>query len=225
MNLLWNFRVVLHDDHREQLFRTTVAALMRHHYTPINPDTQQVVVFPTSGYPDVAFTTVADAAAYLLTHGGLLLLWKDDLDISLWLGSADSDDSLWSIDIAFLDFLRHTPGGGTLYDEIHAVFRQLCMTGAILYGYIADDFMLEDAYQHAFSSYHVVKTGDIRIFFLENYIANALQPQVPVARLPVPSTVEVQPAGMFVSFGLHPDDPRIRDLPVCIGESLQEAPC
>lgn len=224
MNLQWHFRVVLRKDHRHQLFRTALAALMQNQYTPINPDTQQVVVFPPSGYPDLQFASIADATEYILAHGGNLLLWKEDKDISFWLGSDGFDDTIWSIDISFLDFLRKIPGGSTLYDEICAVFRQLCTTSDILYGYVADDFMLDDAHNHAWSLYHVIKTSDIRIFFLENYIANTLQPQIPVARLPEPSMVEVQPAGMFVSFGLHPDDPRIRDLPVFIGESPQEAP-
>lgn len=224
MNLQWHFRLVLHKNHRHQLFRAVLAALMQNQYTPINPDTQRVVVFPPSGYPDLQFASIADAAESILAHGGLLLLWKEDLDMSLWLGSDGFDDTLWSIDISFLDFLRQAPAGDTLYDEMRAVFRQLCMTGNVLYGYIADDVMLEDALHYACSVYYVAKTGDIRILFLENYIANAWKPQTLVARLPASSVVEAQPAGIWVSFGLHPDDHRIRDLPLVIGESPQEAP-
>jgi hypothetical protein len=164
--------------HRHSLrdkFQAVISILDSQGFTPINPVYSTIHIIPSDGYPESVFDITEDAFSFILNHGGTMTFWKDDLDVSLWFGASDFDETIpiWTCSLS-IDNVHF--GSIETCVKLHSMLRNcylhFCLRTEAVYGYIGDEIILEAAIDRGWSISNSIDSRKSIFLFLENYFSD-----------------------------------------------------
>lgn len=130
-----------------------------HGYDAINPTTNLAGGITSDGSEEFQFSSVGEALDYLVASGGLLTLWKDDVDIGLSIeqqasypdgSSGDTLDDKRSaskiticVDNTFFRYDRDPIESMSVAKDAQSLFESACEILNADYGYSIDEYQIE----------------------------------------------------------------------------------
>ncbi len=186
-------------------------------YSAINPETGRVSAMNQLGTDYLEFQNTAEAITFLASQGGLVDLWKQDINPSLSINylsldasenrnTASTDFPGVRVSLSISDFFFHLEELPTqqIATDMKEIFENLCQLLRPAYGYSADEDFIETFLDKLESYEFVVRKSSPPLLSWLNYFETTYATVLDLDRLPFPKEVKPLSTGVMISFFDYP---------------------